>query len=75
MNTADLMRLIDQPELRAEVSSVELTQAVLERIDGAGEINAFITVTPELALADAARMDELTARGEAPGRCTGCPSR
>ena len=67
------MRLIDQPELRVEVSAVELTQAVLDRIDGAGEINAFITVTPELALADAARMDELRARGESAGPLHGMP--
>jgi aspartyl-tRNA(Asn)/glutamyl-tRNA(Gln) amidotransferase subunit A len=67
------MRLIDEPELRSEASAVELTQALLERIDGASEINAFITVTPDLALADAARMDKLSARGESAGPLHGMP--
>jgi aspartyl-tRNA(Asn)/glutamyl-tRNA(Gln) amidotransferase subunit A len=60
--------------LRAKhFSSVELTKHFLERIDRANPaLNAFITVTPERALADARRADELIARGEG-GPLTGVP--
>ncbi|GAA2827143.1 amidase [Crossiella cryophila] len=52
--------------LRAgEISSRELTEHYLDRIDrlDAG-LGAFVTVTPEIAMADAARADERLARGE-----------
>jgi aspartyl-tRNA(Asn)/glutamyl-tRNA(Gln) amidotransferase subunit A len=46
-------------------SSVELTTAYLDRIrERNGTINAFITVSETSALAEAARADELIARGE-----------
>ncbi|PIZ94143.1 MAG: Asp-tRNA(Asn)/Glu-tRNA(Gln) amidotransferase GatCAB subunit A [Candidatus Magasanikbacteria bacterium CG_4_10_14_0_2_um_filter_41_10] len=46
-------------------SSVELTQACLDRIhDHNEELNAFITVTDELALEEAKKADEMIARGE-----------
>jgi aspartyl-tRNA(Asn)/glutamyl-tRNA(Gln) amidotransferase subunit A len=72
--TADeIARLIDDPELRANVSALELTEALLARIDAAGEINAFITVTAEQARADARRVDDALARGESPGPLAGMP--
>jgi len=56
-----------------EVSSVELTQYFLDRINAKdGDINSFITVTDELALAQAKAADELIAAGNA-GPLTGVP--
>lgn len=54
-------------------SSVELTQHFLQRIERFnGELNAFITVTPELALAQAAAADAQLAAGKS-GPLTGLP--
>jgi aspartyl-tRNA(Asn)/glutamyl-tRNA(Gln) amidotransferase subunit A len=54
-------------------SSVEVTRHFLERIDHSNQsLNAFITVTPERAIADARRADEMLARGEG-GALTGVP--
>ena len=56
-----------------EYSSVEITQHFLRRIDQANaSLNAFVTVTPERAMADARRADERIARGGA-GPLTGVP--
>ena len=61
-------------ELRAgKFTSIEVTRHFLERIDHAGkQLNAFITVTPERAMADAKRADARIARGEG-GPLTGVP--
>ena len=54
-------------------SSEELTRAYLQRIRGAGaELNAFITVTEEQALAAARVADQQRSKGEA-GPLTGVP--
>ncbi|MFQ5755740.1 MAG: Asp-tRNA(Asn)/Glu-tRNA(Gln) amidotransferase subunit GatA [Acidiferrobacterales bacterium] len=59
--------------LRAkEVSSVELTRRYLERIERHGELNAFINVDRERALAQARSADERIASGKA-GPLTGIP--
>ena len=60
--------------LRAhEYSSVEITRHFLGRIDHANaSLNAFVTVTPERAMADAKRADRMIARGEG-GPLTGVP--
>ena len=51
---------------RREVSSVELTQAVLDRIhEVEDKVKAFVTVTDELALEQARRADERIASGDA----------
>ena len=56
-----------------ELSSVELTRACLARIARLnGELNAFITVDEERALADARRADELLGRRQG-GPLTGIP--
>ena len=56
-----------------EFSSVELTRALLTRIDSlAGELNCYITVTAERALADAQAADDRRAAGQA-GPLTGVP--
>jgi aspartyl-tRNA(Asn)/glutamyl-tRNA(Gln) amidotransferase subunit A len=55
------------------ISSAELTQLYLERIGALNaRLNAFITVDPERALAQARRADERRGRGEA-GPLTGIP--
>jgi aspartyl-tRNA(Asn)/glutamyl-tRNA(Gln) amidotransferase subunit A len=61
-------------QLRAgHVSSVELTRAYLARIERhQGELNAFITVTAEAALSQAADADQRRAAGTA-GPLTGVP--
>ncbi|MCX7892186.1 MAG: Asp-tRNA(Asn)/Glu-tRNA(Gln) amidotransferase subunit GatA [Burkholderiales bacterium] len=56
-----------------KLSSVELTQAFLDRIAAANpRLNAFITVDPEASLAEARRADERRASGTA-GPLTGIP--
>ncbi len=56
-----------------EFSSVELTQHYLDRIASHdGEINSYITVTPEAALAQAKQADERRAQGNAQA-LTGIP--
>ncbi|MCP5179427.1 MAG: Asp-tRNA(Asn)/Glu-tRNA(Gln) amidotransferase subunit GatA [Pseudomonadales bacterium] len=56
-----------------ELSSVELTRHFLDRIERyQGELNAFITVTPERALADAAAADARRRQGDA-SPLTGIP--
>ena len=55
---------------KRELSSVELTQAVLQRIEATEpQLNAFITVTADSALAQARAADERLARGNAPALC------
>ena len=65
---AELGALLGQGEL----SSVELTSAVLEAIEQTASLNAFISVTPESALAEARAADAARARGDA-GPLTGIP--
>jgi len=57
---------------RKDVSSVELTRGYLERIERFRDLNAFITVDPERAMAQAREADERRARGPA-GSLTGVP--
>jgi aspartyl-tRNA(Asn)/glutamyl-tRNA(Gln) amidotransferase subunit A len=57
-----------------DVSARELTQAALDRIEALNpKVNAFVAVDADLALADAARIDEQTAAGEDPGPLAGIP--
>ena len=58
---------------RGEFTSVELTQALLDRIGARdGELNAFLTVTGDAALAAAERADRARAAGEG-GPLNGLP--
>jgi aspartyl-tRNA(Asn)/glutamyl-tRNA(Gln) amidotransferase subunit A len=58
---------------RREVSSVELTASVLEKIERCDqEIKAYITPTPDLALEQARQADDRIAAGES-GPLTGIP--
>ncbi|MBD3612522.1 MAG: Asp-tRNA(Asn)/Glu-tRNA(Gln) amidotransferase subunit GatA [Hydrogenovibrio crunogenus] len=56
-----------------EITSVVLTQHYLDRIDQYdGELNAYVTVTPELAMEMARQADEMIAEGKG-GLLTGIP--
>jgi len=66
---AELAKALDSGEL----SSEEITQHYLERIDKLSDaLNCYITVTRELAIQQAREADQLRAKGEA-GRLTGIP--
>jgi aspartyl-tRNA(Asn)/glutamyl-tRNA(Gln) amidotransferase subunit A len=67
MSLTDLTLAEARKKLRArEVSARELTEAHLRAIEALQpKLNAFITLTPELALAQAKAADERIARGEA----------
>jgi aspartyl-tRNA(Asn)/glutamyl-tRNA(Gln) amidotransferase subunit A len=68
LNTLTLAEARDG--LRAKAfTSVELTQACLSAIDGAGALNAFVHHTPEIAHAQAAAADARIAAGDAPAMC------
>ena len=74
----DLFRLkaheLQQKLSRREVSAVEITQSVLARADKVDStIQSFITRTPEVALAQAKRVDEKLARGESVSPLAGIP--
>jgi len=57
-----------------EITCVELTQRFLDAIENSNkELNAYITVTPETALAQAKAVDEKIARGEEIGLLEGIP--
>jgi aspartyl-tRNA(Asn)/glutamyl-tRNA(Gln) amidotransferase subunit A len=56
--------------LRArDVSSLELTEACLSAIEGAGALNAFVHHTPDIARDQARAADARLAAGEAPAMC------
>jgi Asp-tRNA(Asn)/Glu-tRNA(Gln) amidotransferase A subunit family amidase len=73
LRKASVAELADQVN-RRDLSARELTQIALDRIDKVnGEINAFVAVNAEGAIAQAAAIDERLARGEAVGPLAGIP--
>ncbi len=57
-----------------EISAVEVAEAFLAWIEECDpRIRAFLTVTPDRALAQARRIDEMRSRGEPPGPLAGVP--
>jgi aspartyl-tRNA(Asn)/glutamyl-tRNA(Gln) amidotransferase subunit A len=56
-----------------EISAVELAGAHISAIEDARGLNAFVTETPDRALADAKASDERRAKGEALGPLDGVP--
>ena len=57
-------------KLRArEVTSLELTEACLTAIEGAGALNAFVHQTPEIARDQARAADARLTAGDAPAMC------
>ncbi|MDR9432275.1 MAG: Asp-tRNA(Asn)/Glu-tRNA(Gln) amidotransferase subunit GatA [Spiribacter sp.] len=57
---------------RGELSSVELTRATLAAMETGSALNAFITMTPDIALAEAKAADKARAKGKATA-LTGIP--
>lgn len=64
MTVDEFAALVDDTQARGQISAVEVAEACLERIGRAQRLGAFITVTEELALADAQRVDTARARGD-----------
>ncbi len=54
---------------KGEVTSVELTEACLQQIEGADALGAFVHKTPEIALERARAADARLQQGEAPAMC------
>ncbi|MDG1116547.1 MAG: Asp-tRNA(Asn)/Glu-tRNA(Gln) amidotransferase subunit GatA [Flavimaricola sp.] len=54
---------------KGEVTAVELTEACLTEIDGAGALNAFVHHTPDIARAQATAADARIKAGDAPDLC------
>ena len=65
MTDDDILALIDDPARRADVAVVELTEALLVRLEARADLHATITLTPELALAQARAADAARGRGRA----------
>jgi aspartyl-tRNA(Asn)/glutamyl-tRNA(Gln) amidotransferase subunit A len=73
--SADLRSIVELAPLLQSggLSPVELTEACLQRIDARPELNAFITVMRERALADARRAEEEIVGGKYRGALHGIP--
>ncbi|HHY02877.1 MAG TPA: Asp-tRNA(Asn)/Glu-tRNA(Gln) amidotransferase subunit GatA [Paracoccus sp.] len=54
---------------KGEITAVELTDACLTAIEGAGALNAFVHDTPEIARRQAAAADARLQAGDAPAMC------
>jgi aspartyl-tRNA(Asn)/glutamyl-tRNA(Gln) amidotransferase subunit A len=54
---------------KGDVTSLELTEACLAAVEGAGALNAFVHHTPEIARAHAQAADARIAKGDAPAMC------
>ncbi|SFK07052.1 Asp-tRNA(Asn)/Glu-tRNA(Gln) amidotransferase subunit GatA [Celeribacter neptunius] len=54
---------------KGDYTSVELTEACLTAIEGAGALNAFVHNTPEIAFEQAKAADARIAAGDAPAMC------
>lgn len=60
--------------LKKEISSVELTNSVCERIEAVEkDVNAYVTIECEQARAQAAKVDKMIADGEKPAPLAGIP--
>ncbi len=70
LSLAQARELLD----KRKISSVELTKALLARVEATEpRIHAYLTITPELALAQAEAADQARARGQS-GPLTGIPA-
>ena len=68
LNTLTIAEARDK--LRAkEITSLELTEACLSAIEGAGALNAFVHNTPDMAREQAQAADARLSEGDAPAMC------
>lgn len=68
------IRNIHEMLVSGAISCTDLTKQYLEAIENSNkELNAYITITPETALAQAAKVDEKLGRGEEIGMLEGVP--
>ena len=78
-NLDESLAFASATELRAliadgQITSTELTELYLSRIEALdGQLHSYLTVTPEIALDQAAKADAATARGESLGPLHGLP--
>ena len=68
LNTLGLAEARDRLR-KGDVTSVELTEACLSAIEGAGALNAFVHRTPEIAFERARAADARLKAGDAPDMC------
>ncbi|MFD1913913.1 Asp-tRNA(Asn)/Glu-tRNA(Gln) amidotransferase subunit GatA [Halodurantibacterium flavum] len=54
---------------KGDVTAVELTEACVSAVEGAGRLNAFVHRTPEIALEQARAADARIKAGDAPAMC------
>jgi aspartyl-tRNA(Asn)/glutamyl-tRNA(Gln) amidotransferase subunit A len=54
---------------KGEVTAVDLTMACMTAMDAAGDLNAFVHPTPEIALDQARAADARIQKGDAPAMC------
>ena len=71
MSELNKLGLADARDLlrKGETTSQELTTACLDAIEAAGELNAFVHKTPEIAMERAKAADERLQSGDAPAMC------
>jgi aspartyl-tRNA(Asn)/glutamyl-tRNA(Gln) amidotransferase subunit A len=58
---------------KGEIKAIDLTKACIKAMDGAKDLNAFITETPDIALERASASDERIEKGESMGALEGIP--
>lgn len=70
MSANELTIAAARDALRAgEVTAVDLTMACMTAMDAGGDLNAFVHMTPDIALAQARAADARIAAGDAPAMC------
>ncbi len=73
MSAPDSIRDASRRLSRFELSSEELVRSELDRAERLSELNAFISLLPEEAIAEARRLDGMRRRGEILGPLHGIP--
>ena len=71
MSELNKLGLADARDLlrKGEITSQDLTGACLDAIEAAGELNAFVHKTPEIAMDRARAADARLQAGDAPAMC------
>ena len=73
MSAKDSIREVSKLLSRFELSSEELVRSQLDRAEKLSDLNAFISLLPEEAIAEARRLDGMRRRGEVLGPLHGIP--